>query len=247
MVISLRASLIALGLSAVPFAAGAQQVVTQAGVAGPTQAPPAIVAETPSPSPGPGHTWVAGYWTWDGSRYSWNAGHWERPPQAAQSWEAPRWEREGGRYRFRAGRWAAPPGVVAQPAVPVAVPVAAPVMLPGVQPGRQPAGVAVMQPGVPVAVPVMQPGVAVPAVAAPAVPVAFVQVPMQPPRPRMERRPRMIPPGQSWVPGYWAWNANQYEWTPGHVEAPPRPRAQWVSPRIERRGRNTVFIPGRWR
>lgn len=230
MVISLRASLVALGLLAAPLAAGAQQVavaVQAQGMVGPTMAPPAIIPENPSPAPGPGHTWVPGFWTWNGSQYAWNAGHWERPPQAAQTWEAPRWERDGGRYRFRAGRWAAAQGMqptvaVVQPAVPMAVPVG--------------------QPAMPVAVPVGQP--ALPVMQAPP---PVVTVPMAPPRPRMERRPRMIPPGQAWVPGYWSWNGSSYAWTDGHIEAPPRARAVWVAPRMERRGRANVYVPGRWR
>ena len=34
-----------------------------------------------------------------------------------------------------------------------------------------------------------------------------------------------------WVPGYWTWRNNQYQWMAGHWEAPPRSGAVWVPPR----------------
>lgn len=207
MAISFRASFVAVGLLLAPLAANAQQTVVVTNLP-----PPAIRAETPSPSPGPGFSWVAGFWAWNGTAYNWTAGHWERPPQAGHTWEAPRWEHEGNRYRFQPGRWAGGGNMMQpQPAMPVAV--AQPVMAP----------------------PVMAP------------PPSVIQTQMAPPRPRMERRPRMIPPGQTWVPGYWSWNNTEYVWTAGHLEAPPRPRAVWVPPQMAHRGRNWVVTPGRWR
>lgn len=37
-----------------------------------------------------------------------------------------------------------------------------------------------------------------------------------------------------WVPGFWTWRNNRYEWMAGHWEIPPRTNAVWVSPRWER-------------
>jgi WXXGXW repeat (2 copies) len=70
-----------------------------------TVAPPAMRVEPMPTAPGPGHAWVAGYWTWDGARYAWNQGHWERPPQAMDVWQAPRWEHGRHAWGFTQGRW----------------------------------------------------------------------------------------------------------------------------------------------
>jgi len=201
------------------------------------QAPPAMRAEPQPPAPGPGFTWVAGFWNWSGNQYVWTPGRWERPPAPAQAWQAPAWEREGNRFRFRPGRWGqgggGGGGGMAQPAMPVA------------------------QPAFPTAQPAMPVGV----------PPAFNagqgsqgwqpwQGPPQgqtwqsqrpPPRPRAERRPPPPQRNMTWVPGFWSWNNNQHDWTPGRWEAPPRPRARWQSPQWVRRGRQFVFQPGRWR
>ncbi|MBI3668035.1 MAG: hypothetical protein HY236_17690 [Acidobacteria bacterium] len=57
--------------------------------------PPPVVAYAP-PCPGPGYTWVAGYWYPVGPRYYRHAGYWTRPPYAGAYWAAPRHHR--GRY-----------------------------------------------------------------------------------------------------------------------------------------------------
>jgi YXWGXW repeat-containing protein len=46
--------------------------------AGFNQAPPAYAANIP-PCPGPGYTWVDGYWTNDYGRQVWVAGYWNAP------------------------------------------------------------------------------------------------------------------------------------------------------------------------
>ena len=81
-----------------PMAASAQQVLTNV-------APPAPIVENQPAAPGPNHTWVGGYWSWNGSQYGWTAGHWEPTPATAQGWDAPQWEHEGQGYRFRPGHW----------------------------------------------------------------------------------------------------------------------------------------------
>jgi hypothetical protein len=43
------------------------------------QAPPAYASNIP-PCPGPGYTWVDGYWTNDYGRENWVAGYWSAPP-----------------------------------------------------------------------------------------------------------------------------------------------------------------------
>jgi len=39
---------------------------------------PVTPRDEPGPSPGEGFEWVLGYWHWDGARYVWVPGRWER-------------------------------------------------------------------------------------------------------------------------------------------------------------------------
>lgn len=57
--------------------------------------PPPVVAYAP-PYPGPGYTWVEGYYYPVGPRYVWRAGYWARPPYAGAYWVRPRYY--GPRY-----------------------------------------------------------------------------------------------------------------------------------------------------
>ena len=57
--------------------------------------PPPVVAYVP-PAPGPGYSWVAGYYAPVGPRWGWHAGYWARPPYARAYWVAPRYY--GGHY-----------------------------------------------------------------------------------------------------------------------------------------------------
>lgn len=60
-----------------------------------TAPPPPMVAYAP-PCPGPGYSWVSGYWYSVGPRWAWRGGYWTRPPYARAYWVAPRYY--GGRY-----------------------------------------------------------------------------------------------------------------------------------------------------
>ena len=62
--------------------------------------PPPVVAYAP-PCPGPGYTWITGYWYPGGSRYSWHAGYWALPPYAGGYWVAPRYYE----HRYYPGYW----------------------------------------------------------------------------------------------------------------------------------------------
>lgn len=68
--------------------------------------PPRSVKEQRPPSPGPEYLWIDGYQNWNGTAYSWQPGHWERPPHEHAIWMAPRWQRRGGGYVFTPGWWA---------------------------------------------------------------------------------------------------------------------------------------------
>ena len=59
-------------------------------------APPVAPAYVAPPMPGPGYSWVGGYYYPVGARWSWRAGYWARPPYAHSVWVGPRWS--GGRY-----------------------------------------------------------------------------------------------------------------------------------------------------
>jgi hypothetical protein len=62
--------------------------------------PPPPVYYAP-PVPGPGYSWVAGYYYPVGPRWAWHSGYWGRRPFAGARWVTPRYY--GGRYY--AGYW----------------------------------------------------------------------------------------------------------------------------------------------
>ena len=70
------------------------------GYYAPPPPPPPIVAYAP-PCPGPGYTWVGGYWYPAGPRYSWHAGYWARPPYPRAYWVGPRYYG----HRYYRGYW----------------------------------------------------------------------------------------------------------------------------------------------
>jgi hypothetical protein len=71
------------------FAAGSVFGQFNIGVRiGPPPAP-RIVRVQPR-SPGPGYSWVGGYWYPVGNRYSWHEGYWTRPAYTGARWVEPR-------------------------------------------------------------------------------------------------------------------------------------------------------------
>lgn len=61
---------------------------------------PRIAAYVPA-YPGPGYSWVAGYWYPAGPDYAWRAGYWTRPTYAGARWIAPRYYG----HRYYGGYW----------------------------------------------------------------------------------------------------------------------------------------------
>jgi hypothetical protein len=61
---------------------------------------PRVVAYAP-PRPGPGFTWVAGYWYPAGPSYAWRAGYWARPAFAGVRWIGPHYEG----HHYYGGYW----------------------------------------------------------------------------------------------------------------------------------------------
>ena len=51
--------------------------------------------------PGPGYSWIDGYYYPVGPRYEWRAGYWARPPYRGANWVAPRYF---GHYYYH-GYW----------------------------------------------------------------------------------------------------------------------------------------------
>jgi len=65
-------------------------------------APPAprVLRSRPN-SPGPGYTWVDGYWYPVNNRYVWHAGYYTRPPNVGATWVTPRYESQ----QYYQGYW----------------------------------------------------------------------------------------------------------------------------------------------
>lgn len=63
--------------------------------------PPAARVAVLSAAPGPGYTWVGGYWYPSGPRWAWHAGYWARPPYGYARWVGPRYY---GHHYYR-GYW----------------------------------------------------------------------------------------------------------------------------------------------
>jgi len=49
------------------------------GIGGGYAPPPPPVVAYATPCPGPGYTWVAGFWDYSGPRRFWHAGYWAAP------------------------------------------------------------------------------------------------------------------------------------------------------------------------
>jgi hypothetical protein len=70
----------------------------------PPPPPPAEVEVVPA-SPGVEYFWVGGYHRWDGRRYVWVRGRYERRPHERAHWETAHWEVRGHAHVWVDGRW----------------------------------------------------------------------------------------------------------------------------------------------
>ena len=90
--------LAALALSALPtFAHLASKVTVDT-------APPPPMAEESMPAPRAGYVWVPGYWSYTGSKYDWQKGHFVAERKGYR-YVAPRWAMEEGRYTLYPEQW----------------------------------------------------------------------------------------------------------------------------------------------
>lgn len=88
---------VALVLLAAPLAAQAQVSLDV------TIAPPAPRYEA-RPPPRPGYVWAPGFWSYQGGRQAWVAGHWiaARP---GYRWVPDTWAQNGPRWHYVPGHW----------------------------------------------------------------------------------------------------------------------------------------------
>jgi hypothetical protein len=104
-----------------PFALSMMGCYVEAGTqAGPPPPPPpqgevVVESEPPAPpppqeevvpaSPGPEFVWIGGYHRWDGRRYVWTRGRYERRPHANARWSTAHWETRAHGHVWVEGRW----------------------------------------------------------------------------------------------------------------------------------------------
>ena len=67
-------------------------------------APPAPIVEDIPRSPGEGYIWISGAWVWSG-RWTWESGHWDRPPRPGAVWVPHRYAVHDGKHVFVRGGW----------------------------------------------------------------------------------------------------------------------------------------------
>jgi hypothetical protein len=79
-------------------AASIAQVVIRIG-------PPPPIVERRGPPPERGFVWIDGYQRWEGGRYIWTPGRWERPPHPGARWVAHHWAHRHGQWVLIEGHW----------------------------------------------------------------------------------------------------------------------------------------------
>jgi hypothetical protein len=70
------------------------------------EAPPALLQEVITPSPGPNYVCVPGLWIWNG-KWVWKKHEWVVRPYVTAAWEPGHWNwsRHHGGYVWEAGHW----------------------------------------------------------------------------------------------------------------------------------------------
>ena len=67
--------------------------------------PPPPIADAVIVSPGPDFIWIRGYQAWNGVRYIWVPGHWERRPIGRRGWVPGHWAHNGQGWFWIEGHW----------------------------------------------------------------------------------------------------------------------------------------------
>ncbi len=69
---------------------------------------------------------------------------------------------------------------------------------------------------------------------------------VRPPPPRDDVVPPQPGEDYVWLPGYWRWTDQGYEWSQGHWEEPPGRDYAWQRSGWVRQGTGYRFVPGHW-
>ncbi|HVV72748.1 MAG TPA: glycine zipper domain-containing protein, partial [Verrucomicrobiae bacterium] len=67
--------------------------------------PPPPIAEPVPPAPAPGYLWLRGQWVWNGSAWTWAAGHWVPGASPQPVWVQPQWIRGPYGWYWQPGHW----------------------------------------------------------------------------------------------------------------------------------------------
>jgi hypothetical protein len=68
-------------------------------------APPRARYERIPQRPDRDSVWIKGYSHWEGTRWGWVSGRWERPAARSHRWIAPRYRREANVWRYEPPHW----------------------------------------------------------------------------------------------------------------------------------------------
>lgn len=84
-------------------------------------------------------------------------------------------------------------------------------------------------------------------VPAPETPLSLVYIDRAPPDLRTEAVGASPREGLVWRQGFWRWNGNDFEWTPGEWVAVPSGFQGWVPGHWARTRKGWFFVEGHWR
>lgn len=77
-------------------------------------------------------------------------------------------------------------------------------------------------------------------------PVSTIVVTQAPPAQQTELILAQPTAAHAWIPGYWTWRNNQYQWLAGRWEVPPHSNAKWIAPRWQTENGAYRFYEGYW-
>lgn len=94
---------------------------------------------------------------------------------------------------------------------------------------------------------VVQPVQQAPVVTAQPTASGTIVVTQQPPAMQSEMVTAQPTSDHKWIPGFWTWRNERYEWVAGHWELPPSRDSVWIAPRWERTSSGGYrFYEGYW-
>jgi hypothetical protein len=90
---------------AVPAATPAIAQGVSIRIGSPHFGPPPPRVERRTNRPFAGAIWINGNWRWNGSRYTWVSGRWDRPRAGYRNWQDGHWVQRGRNWVWIDGRW----------------------------------------------------------------------------------------------------------------------------------------------